>query len=368
MKGLIMNRLNEITVINKFKPLYVGEYQCLSYKKGKLYTHPSIEDKPILFGHLPMNNTKRFLSQFRITERLFRLEPRVAVPIERKKYLVSFKGAIYCADPETGTIACEHVFREGMNNPLNLCIIEGIDGFDNCIAYGEYWGNSARDDVSIYARTNNMWKKVFVFPKGTVRHIHGLVADPFRQCVLILTGDANDESGIWVARNNFNQVIPLLTGSQRYRMCVAFPVEEGILYATDIPSEANFIAIAKKNGDSWKEEILYDLPGPCIYGTKAGNHYVFATAVEPDENITGIRHWFTNRLGQGVKDYKTHIILGNAGTGFRKLIALKKDVLPMALFQYGNVQFPTGGMENGVIMYPAAVYTYDGKTVRCSLD
>ena len=349
--------------INRFKPLSIGEQYCLSYRKGKLYTHLLITDKPTYFGSLPMTKKQIILSNLRLTERMFRLEPRMAMAINEGKYLISFCGAIYCADIHTGTIICEHKYRQGMNNAMNFCKIEGINGFDNCIVYGEYWGNVARDDVSIYSRRGEKWEKSFTFPKGTIQHIHGLIADKYRNCVLILTGDKDDESGIWMAKNNFNEVEPILIGSQRYRACVAFPVAEGILYATDTPLEKNVIAIVTKETDGWRERVLYDMPGPCIYGVEFEGKYVFATSVEPDSRIQGIRYWFTYRLGHGVKDRHSHIIIGNINEDFIDAIVFKKDILPMLLFQFGNVQFPSGEMKNSIVMYPVSVWKYDGNTV-----
>jgi hypothetical protein len=310
-----------------------------------------------------MTKKQIILSKLRLTERMFRLEPRMAMAITEEKYLISFCGAIYCADIHKGTIICEHKYRQGMNNPMNFCKIEGIDGFDNCIAYGEYWGNVARDDVSIYLRKGEQWEKAFTFPIGAIQHIHGLIADKYRNCVLILTGDKDDESGIWVAKNNFKEVVPILIGSQRYRACVAFPVAEGILYATDSPLEKNVIAIATKDTGGWRASVLYDMPGPCIYGVKVEGKYVFATSVEPDSRIRGIRYWFTYRLGQGVKDRKSHIIIGSLNEGFKDAVVFNKDILPMLLFQFGNVQFPSGEVKNSIVMYPVSVRKYDGNTV-----
>jgi hypothetical protein len=359
----MVNFIEEIKIVNNYKPLYLGELKCLSYKKGELYTHTAITETPKYLGSLPLSRKQKFLSQFRFTERLFRLEPRVAVSIDDTKFLVSHCGAVYSVDSQSGVIHKEHNFRQGMNNPLSFCTINNIKGFDDCILYGEYWGNIQREAVSIYARRNGNWEKAFTFPKSEIQHIHQIVPDPYRNCVLILTGDKDSESGIWVARNNFKEVKPLLIGSQRYRSCVAFPVEEGIIYATDSPLEQNFIAIAKIDKNVWKEKILFDIPGPCIYGADFDGKYLFATSVEPDSRIEGIRYLFTYRLGKGVKDRNSHLIIGNLNEGFKSILSFKKDNLPITLFQFGNIQFPSGAMKQRIVMYPISVRKYEGKTV-----
>lgn len=360
--------MDNLEVINNFKPLHIRRSACLSYRKGKLYVHPSIESKPILFGSLPLSSKQRIFSSNRLTERLFRIEPRIAIEISQDEYLISFCGSVYNVNLTSGEINKEHDYRQGMNNAMNFCKIKGIYGFDDCIAYGEYWGNTNHEEVSIYARVDKTWRKVFTFPKRKVQHIHGIIADPYRNCVLILTGDKNEESGIWIANQNFKEVKPLLIGNQRYRACVAFPVEEGIIYATDSPLEENVIAIARKEKDSWVEEALQDIPGPCIYGADIDGKFVFATSVEPDSRIQGMKYWFTYKLGQGVKDRYSHVIMGNLEQGFKEIIKFKKDILPMLLFQFGNIQFPSGIMEKDIIMYPVSVRKFDGKTVNYTIE
>jgi hypothetical protein len=352
-----------ISIINKFKPLYIDDQHCLSCRKGKLYTHSGINGNPVYFGSLPMNIKEKVLSKIRLTERIFRLEPRIAIAINENEYLISFNGAIYCADISKGIIQREHKYRQGMKNPLNFCQIEGIKGFENTIAYGEYWDNALKDEVSIYTRKGEQWEKKFAFPKGTVRHIHGLIADKYRECVLILTGDLDNESGIWMARNNFKEIEPILFGSWLYRVCVAFPVKEGILYAMDSPHKNNVIALAACDSNTWKSRVLYNMPGSCIYGTKYSNKFVFATSVEPSGIYRGMKYLLTYKLAEGLKDRNSHIIAGNLTEGFEEIVAFKKDFLPMGLCQFGNVQFPSGEMKDKIVMYPVGVSKYDGLTV-----
>lgn len=89
--------------------------------------------------------------------------------------------------------------------------------------------------------------------------------------------------------------------------------------------------------------------------------YLFATSVEPDSRITGLRYLLTYRLGKGVKNRCTYVFAGNEKDGFHKVLSLKKDGLPMGLFQFGNIQFPNA---EELVCVPQAVWRYDGKTLR----
>ncbi|NCU31691.1 MAG: SAM-dependent DNA methyltransferase, partial [Candidatus Moranbacteria bacterium] len=162
-------------------------------------------------------------------------------------------------------------FCVGMNNPIGFAEINNIKGFDDCIAYGEYTGNPSAGTVSIYSRNKSgEWNIAYTFESGTIKHIHAIVPDHFRNNVLILTGDSDKESGFWVAENNFKTVRPLIFGEQRYRSCVAWPLKEGILYATDTPLENNYLFFISES-NNWQPEIVNEMPGPCIFSAKIGD-------------------------------------------------------------------------------------------------
>lgn len=357
--------IDSFGVLPKFKVLWLNSKRCLLYSKGKLYVAENLTDQPQLVGSIPMNWWQRLFSQLRLTERALRLEPRGTVAIDDSTYLVSCLGRMFCVDLRRGSVTVDHYYRHGMNNPLGLSIIEGIYGFEDCIAYGEYWGNCEKEPVAVYARKKgrDSWEKVYSFPEKQVLHIHAVIPDPFRNGVLILTGDNDDESGIWLATDNFATVTPLIKGGQGCRACVAFPTAQGILFATDSPLEKNAICMASEGADGWISRPLRELPGPCIYGTRVGNRFLFSTSVEPDSRIKGLGYLLTYRLGKGVEDRRCYVLVGDAERGFFNIASFRKDLLPMGLFQFGSVQFPAGEMDDYLVMYPSSVVQHDGNTL-----
>ena len=151
-----------------------------------------------------------------------------------------------------------------MGSPLNMIRIEDIKNFRTGIVYGEYWANEEKEEVNIFQKQNE-WKKIYSFGSGEIKHIHNIVLDKYRDGILVLTGDADNESGILLCRNNFQETYWVVSGSQKYRTCVAYAEKDGILYATDTPMEKNGIYILRQEEREWKETQLYKLPGPCIY-------------------------------------------------------------------------------------------------------
>ena len=297
---------------------------------------------------------------------MFRLEPRCGIFTDESTALISIHGGVYRVDLEKGGIYREHSFRKGMNNPLRFSKIENIKGFENCIVYGEYFGNLTKEEVCIYSRSKEgVWKRIDTFAPNTVMHIHGIVPFPEMNCLFVLTGDEDKESGIWKIENNFQSVKPVVTGKQIYRSCVAFPYEKGIVYGTDTPLEKNAIYyIPDINSTKLSLIKLADMPGPCIYGMQLSNgDFVFGTSVEPDSRKKGISYKLTYKLGMGVQDRFSHIIMGNPEKGFREVFKAKKDWFPMLLFQFGNFLFPQMETDR-LIVTGQSVSKLDGKTVE----
>lgn len=356
----------KIKIISNNKVLCnVGEYY-ISYRSGNLYFQKSFEEKAKKFFTLPLSNLKKVLIKIRILERLFRLEPRIAIAINDKEFLLSYQGKILKLDLEGNSIQ-EHLFRAGMNNPLSFCRCNGN------ILYGDYFGNKFKEQVNIYQRNlNGEWKKVYSFLKKEIMHIHQICYDKFRECFWILTGDSDEESGIWKADLNFNKVENIFRGKQKYRSCFIMPSKEGITFVTDTPLEDNGIYYSKENENGeWSiPKKIYNMPGPCIYGAKTlDNNYLMATSVEPDSSLPFTRYIFTKNLGKGVKNRYTHIIYGNSKEGYKEITRFKKDFYKMWLFQFGNCQIPNIIIKNRDFIYltPIALKKFDGKTLSISL-
>jgi len=362
----------ELERVSSYKLLASSDAYYLFYHRSGLYVQKSMAGEPEWLCRLPLSWAYRALAKFRLTERIWRLEPRCAVSLSDHEFLISHHGAVYRLHVAEKTLVCEHRFRRGMHNPLYFC------RYQNHVLYGEYFGNARQEGVAIYAREDGDWQKVFEFGPGTVNHIHNIIYDRYRYNFLILTGDEDSAAGIWQASLDFSEVQPLVLGRQVYRACVAFPMAKGLIYATDTPLAPNGIYFLDLTG-GWADLVkIGDLPGPCIYGISffdpAGRLIMaLATSVEPDARLRGWRYLLTYRLGAGVVARQTHVFLGTAEAGFQDVLALPKDRWPMGLGQFGNLQFPgvalngaTNGDPGEALLYltPVALAQYDGTTLR----
>lgn len=321
--------------ISKKRILYISNDEHISYYKGNLYYEKNgIEINKCKIGNL--------LNKFRIIERMLRKEPRCAAKIDDYNFIISFGGLIIRYSVLDNSIMKEYRFEKGMNNPLEFLTVWNEMKKTNDIYFGEYIGNANKGPVSVYARLEGKWNKIYEFPANTIRHIHNIINDPYRDCFYILTGDKDSESGIWRADKEFRNVTPMFIGKQQNRACVAYPMDDGILYATDTPLEDNYIYKVSFDINSNVNNVkkICHIPGPCIYGTYKNGNYYFATSVEPDSSLSKWKYRFTYKLGKGVSDRYTHIIKVDKDGNYKDILSIKKDNWPMGLFQFGNVIFP----------------------------
>lgn len=322
------------------KILAINKRYSFGYKNGCLILRDVDSDKII---HKIRIHSRR--KSFTLIERLLRLEPRTAVSLNDNVFLYSDHGTVFQYDVRTNTIEAIHSFNRGMNNPLSFCVRKDENNNVIEVIYGEYIWNTNKGPVSIYKYDLKEWKEVYSFSSNTIVHIHNVVYDKFEKRYIIVTGDEDSESAIWKADLQFTKVEKIVGGCQKYRACVVYPTVRGIYYATDTPLEQNWLYLLDKQNQLHE---IYKMPGPCIYGRIYNEWLYMATSVEGDPTLGGWKYRLSNKLGKGVRDRNVHIIRCNQEGKVEEVAKLKKDALPMWLFQFGNAQFPEA--ENGIYL------------------
>jgi hypothetical protein len=340
----------------------VSDELICTYKYGTFYLVNILDETIAYLASINISAIERNLSKVNFLSRLLRTGVRYGKLISANEVLFVLNKTIYNLNIETKLIRAEHSLEKG-NRPLSMARIQDIDGFENGVYYGEYFSNPRKAKVNIFQRDNDgNWHVAGFFPKGTINHIHALVPDHFRKCVWILTGDFDTAAGIWVSKNGFDTIEPVLTGEQKYRACVAFPSENGLLYATDTPFCQNAIQFLAKSDNKWISKRIVEIDGPAVYGCKLKNNFVFSTSVEGNGTEQGLKlkTLLERKRGKGVKSASSHIYLGNLEMGFEKVYGDKKDFLPFNLFQFGSILFPEGeNKTNTLAFYPIALRNCD---------
>jgi hypothetical protein len=257
-----------------------------------------------------------------LSARLFRDGFHALSVLPSGAFVAAVPGAIVTLRPGETEFRRSHTILRG-TRPLHIKAVPG-----GPIYWGEYFDNSARDEVHIYASTDAgaTWNVAYTFSKGAIRHIHNIVHDPWGDCLWILTGDYGDECRILRAACDLSRVEAVLQGQQQTRAVAAIPSEDGLYFSSDTPLEPNYIYRLDR-----QESLLQVVPisSSSIYGCSVGNRVFFSTMVEPSE-VNRDRHV---RLygGTGARAQDWHL-----------LRAWQKDRWPMGLFQYGNAFMPDG--------------------------
>lgn len=309
---------------------------------------------------LPVGSKKKLFSKYRISNRLLRLEPRSFIQVKEGIFLISVLHKVWCLDVEKKTLVPAFNSRKNFSDNLNFCAYNGK------VYWGDYGINVIHEPINIYEMDKEgKVRIVYTFPQGDVIHVHNIFLDETKSKFWVLMGDNEAKAGIYTASLDWKEVKPVKVGEQCYRAVVGFPYQGGLLYATDSVDFDNHLRLIEKNGT---ERILAEMNGSCIYGGETKDYFLFSTTVEPRAGA-GFKHIFENRLGGGIKSWDVHIIaVSKKDLSIRTVKTLRKDWLPMVLFQYGRVRF-AGGQEgtNTVWCSPVACKKYDGKTIKIEL-
>ena len=302
-------------------------------------------------GTVPHALASGSLRRLRILERILRLGIRFGCCIDEGSYLLAERNRLWLLELPSGAVSLDHLIENG-TKPLGISRIQGVKGFEDGACYGEYWNNSTKEAVNIWVRSREgAWRVAHTFPRGTIEHVHGIVPYELRGIVWIVTGDSGDAAGIWAARNNFSEVLPVLVGKQDFRCCwLAFSDGE-IIYATDSPLAVNSVRkLILPEGysqvrDPWigaRSEPFMEISGSSIYSCRLQNQVVFSTTVEPGL-LTGkkMRDWLDRRPGPGIKGLYSDLMIGTQA-GFALVGRWAKDPWPMRLCEFGSISFPTG--------------------------
>jgi hypothetical protein len=260
----------------------------------------------------------------RLTARLLRDGFHALAALPSGALVAAVPGAIVTLVPGENEFRVTHRITRG-TRPLHMTTVPSGNIF-----WGEYFDNSARDEVHIYASADSgaTWHIAYTFPKGAIRHVHNIVYDAWENCLWVMTGDYGNECRILRASCDFSQVDVVLQGNQQARAVALIPTREGLYFSSDTPLEPNYVHHLDRQG---KLSQLAPLSSSSIFGCRVGSALFFSTMVEPS----------TANPDQNVRLYGSRNP-GRDGKDWQSLLVWKKDRWPMSFFQYGNAQLPDG--------------------------
>ncbi len=251
-----------------------------------------------------------------LVERLTRTNISHILPLNDKSILIFFNHKIYKLD-QTGSL--NEYYINTCRRPVNIY----YNNVTGRILWGDYLA-SENNVINIYESKDLgiSWEILYTFPRGMIRHIHNIVYDSYRQLFWVLTGDSNQESGIWKTRD-FKDLKPFLVGSQSYRAMSIIPTEDGLLIPTDTADEENFIQFYSFESSQLKR--IKKLDGSAFFAQRINNKYLVSTVYEPSE---------TN------KSKYTDLWISKDLYNWDRILHLKGDIFSSRPFRYPSIKIP----------------------------
>jgi len=234
--------------------------------------------------------------------------------------IAAVPGAIVTMHGDDDEFRISHLITRG-TRPLHITAT-----LDGTVLLGEYFDNSQRDEVHIYASSDGgmTWNIARTFPKRSIRHIHNILYDRWENCLWIFTGDYGSECRILRASADLRTINEAVAGNQQARAVAAVVHESGLFFATDTPLEQNYIYFLSRAG---RMKRLLAIPSSSIYGCLNKTGMFFSTMIEPSD---------FNPSRQ------VHLFGSSRGAEWNDVAKWRKDGWPMKLFQYGNAFLPDG--------------------------
>src|SRR5438128_7210181 len=173
----------------------------------------------------------------RLTFRLFRGGFHALAVLSSGHLIAAVPGAIVVRSPGSRYFRVSHKVLRG-TRPLHIAVTP-----DDHIFWSEYFDNSHRDEVHIYASNDKgaTWEIAYTFPCGAIRHVHNIVYDEWQDCLWVLTGDNGAECQILRASCDFKHVYAVASGKQQARAVALVPTREALYFSSDTPFETNHI-------------------------------------------------------------------------------------------------------------------------------
>ncbi len=258
-----MNESRFLLKFNKFSSngiFFDNERFFLLAKKNKVYSYDKLSKKFIKKGSVNISWFDKLFGYFRIYQRLRRLVFYNIIPLGKNSFFLNFSNKI-------GYISENGNFNliSGIVNKSKI-LNNGLATNKDYIFFGEYFPNNERKKtVNIYkfSKSNFRNEKVFTFPAGKVRHIHGIYKDPYSNDFYVLTGDKANECGIYVTSDEFKTLKLMGGGDETWRAVSLVFTKDYFYYGTDAEFIPNKVYSISR--DDFSRDEVGNLSGPVYY-------------------------------------------------------------------------------------------------------
>lgn len=241
-----------------------------------VYSSPSAENRVDHFAVYKNSVLRRISNSSRVISRIFRSGiTSMALGDNGDMVLTSGEKILHLGSGERDLKRVLSLERG--SGPLNISFSKEV-GY----VFGEYFSNAKRRCVKIYgSRDGIKWHVRYVFPNNTIRHIHGIFHDSYRNGHWVLTGDSNSESGLWFSSDGFESIQKVVSGSQKCRAVSIIPTECLLIVPMDSPLERNYINAFFPTDRIF--ETRFELPSSAFDAVQVDGIYFVSTVPESSD-------------------------------------------------------------------------------------
>ncbi len=342
LSGTFGFRISLITKKRGIIPLWVEKTGGIYYSKGIQIVFS--KGKAVDTYSVPKSLMESLFAWHSLIRRAMRMEIS-SLTVLNKTLIAVKRGAIITKSHDEKKFQITHQILRG-SRPLNLCL------FDDRVYWGEYFSNSEREEVHIFGtRDGIQWAPVYTFPSGTIRHVHGIYKDPIRNGMWVLTGDNDQESGLWYTKDYFKSLQCIVSGTQKARAVSIIPALRSLIVPMDSPKEINYIQRYDLENDAFVP--LCQLAGSAFYRYSTPSLSLISTVVEPSSINTA----------RFVELYASSDL-----ENWIKVAQLKMDFwskISMFIFRYPEIRFAevADGDPDEIYLYCSGVSKYNNHTI-----
>lgn len=302
-------------------------------------------------GTFPWIMPRDFLSFSRVTARIMRAD-KCNVYVNSQKKIIAIRGGKVFSLGEKGQLECILKIQGDYVLYRSICEDE-----ENWSYLGEYLLNPARGPVRIWRIAPDLqsYEVAYEFSPKSIRHVHGIYADPFEKNSLWVTvGDLDNECHLLNTRDRFKSIRSFGDGTQIWRAVNLFFTETHICWITDSNLVQNYAC--RMDRSSGTLEIGQMIDCSCWYGvTTIENLHIAFTTVEH---------------GPGIKSDESSILVSADAFNWEKIHHFKKDRLrPRKFFKAGIIFCPSGLLsKSNMYISGSGLVGFDGFSLRVKIE
>ena len=285
----------------------------------------------------------------RLTRRALRLDmANVVINHDRSGLIIIYQGCLYFFDFADCTIRQVGRLRQCRNVLYNAIAVTARG-----VYFGEYGANGDRSAVPVWCSRDGgrAWSIVHEFPKGSIKHVHGVYADPYSDLLWIPTGDFENECFLYSVDEEFSRLQAFGDGSQEWRPVSLLFERNKILWGMDSQLETSYLQ--EFDRVTGKIARHSEFPGPIWYSKQLmDGTSLMQTTVE---------------IGPGVKSPYAHLFGSRDNREWHELVQFRKDRWPMRFFKFGVLSFADGRQTlDDFVLFGEGLVGMDGKAVLAS--